>query len=65
MFIGEVLLYHRKKCGYTQADVAAKMSEKGYPTKKGSVYTWEKGIAVPNAYQYIALRQILDIHEEI
>lgn len=59
--IGKTLQYYRKKNGYTQADLATKMSEYGYPIKNGAISTWEKGSVVPNASQFLVLCQILNI----
>ena len=59
--MGSLLQYYRKKNGYTQADLAAKMSEYGYPIKNGAISTWEKETAIPNANQFLVLCQILNI----
>ena len=59
--MGSLLQYYRKKNGYTQADLAAKMSEYGYPIKHGAISTWEKETAIPNANQFLVLCQILNI----
>jgi hypothetical protein len=37
------------------------MTENGYPIKGGAISTWEKGVSLPNANQFLALCKILDI----
>lgn len=59
--IGELLQSYRKANNLTQADLATRMSELGYPIKNGAISTWEKNSSVPNANQFLALCQILNI----
>lgn len=59
--IGELLQSYRKANNLTQADLAIRMSELGYPIKNGAISTWEKNSSVPNANQFLALCQILNI----
>lgn len=59
--LGATLQEYRKKRGFTQYQLAKRMCEFGYPIKNGAVSTWENGTATPNAHQFLALCQILDI----
>ena len=59
--IGKILQYYRKQNNMTQSDLAAKMSEYGYPIKNGAISTWEKDYSIPNAIQFLQLCEILGI----
>lgn len=58
---GKTLQYYRKKRNLTQAQLATLLSDHGYPIKNGAISTWEKEMAIPNALQFLALCEILDI----
>ena len=59
--VGNLIQQYRKANNLTQSDLAARMSECGYPIKNGAISTWELGSSVPNANQFLALCQILNI----
>lgn len=59
--LGIAIQEYRKKRGLTQYQLARKLSDFGYPIKNGAISTWEIGTAVPNAHQFLAICQILDI----
>ena len=59
--MGRLLQHYRKLNNLTQAEVAERMGEFGYPIKNGAVSTWEKGSSVPNANQFLTLCRILGI----
>ena len=59
--MGKMLQHYRKLNNLTQAEVAKRMGELGYPIKNGAVSTWEKGSSIPNANQFLTLCRILGI----
>ena len=61
--INEKLVQFRKEAGLSQIEVAKRLTEMGLPTKNKSVSSWEKGLASPNATQFLALCQIYNIED--
>ena len=61
--VGQMLRLARIGAKMKQADVAREMEKRGLHTLSRSVGNWETGIAVPNAYQLLALSQILGIRD--
>lgn len=59
--MGSILQYYRKMRGYTQTRLAEELSKCGYPIKNGAISAWEKDYSTPNAVQFLALCQILNI----
>jgi SOS-response transcriptional repressor LexA len=59
--IGDILQEYRKSKQLSQHDLAVAMTKHGYPTTNKSISSWEKGTVIPNAYQFLALCQILGI----
>ena len=61
--IGEILLAHRRELGLSQTELAEAMSLRGLPVTNQAVSKWEKGSTLPNARQFLALCQILEIED--
>lgn len=61
--VGQMLRLARIGAKMKQSDVAREMEKRGLHTISRSVGNWETGIAVPNAYQLLALSQILGIKD--
>ena len=61
--IKETLVKFRREAGLSQIEVAKRLTEMGLPTKNKSVSSWEKGLASPNATQFLALCQIYNIED--
>ena len=60
--LGKVLAQQRSNMHYTQKDVARILNEQySLAVKPGSVSTWEKDQALPNARQFLALCKIYRI----
>lgn len=57
-----IIAEYRKKNGISQSDLAKHLTVIGYPTTNKMVSSWEKGTAVPNANQYLAICEILNIN---
>lgn len=61
--ITEKLVRFRREAGLSQIEVAKRLTEMGLPTKNKSISSWEKGLASPNATQFLALCQIYNIED--
>ena len=61
--IQEKLAEMRKKRHLSQIEVAKLMTEAGLPTGNKSVSSWEKGLATPNASQFLTLCKIYECHD--
>lgn len=61
--IGRRLFEARSLTGWKLADVSNRLAAYGIETTKSSVSKWETGVAVPNAYQLVALCQVLGIDD--
>ena len=59
--IGETLAHYRKQAQLSQVEAAKKLSDAEITTNNKAIYTWEKGIAMPNAAQFLALCKIYGI----
>ena len=59
--LGETLALYRKKAGYSQIDVAAMLTKNNYPIKNKGISAWEKGLAHPNATQFLLLCKMYGI----
>lgn len=60
--IGNILTKYRKKAGLTQIDVAKELTRRGLKVNSGAVCTWEKDTIIPDAKHFLALCEILEIH---
>ena len=63
MQIGEVLAARRRSLGLSQAELAARLSRRGYPVSNQAVSKWEKGATLPNAEQFLCLCELLRIED--
>ena len=63
MQIGEVLAARRRSMGLSQAELAARLSRRGYPVSNQAVSKWEKGATLPNAEQFLQLCALLRIED--
>lgn len=59
--IGTLLASHRKMQKLSQIELATKLQSFGIHVSNAAISSWEKDISVPNAHQFLALCQILDI----
>ncbi len=61
--IGQLLSNRRKELGINQTELAETMSLRGFPVTNQAVSKWEKGATLPNAKQFLALCEILEIDD--
>ena len=61
--IGKTLSELRRARKLLQKDVAAKLSGHGISVSSKTIYNWEKGLAQPNAAQFLALCDILGVDD--
>jgi len=61
--IGKTLAELRKSRKLLQKDVAAKLSGYGIEVSSKTIFNWEKGLAQPNANQFLALCGILGVDD--
>ena len=61
--IGQLLCQRRKELGINQTELAEAMSLRGFPVTNQAVSKWEKGATLPNARQFLALCEILEIDD--
>jgi len=61
--VGETLAELRRARKFMQKDVAAKLSGYGFAVSAKTIYNWEKGLAQPNAGQFLALCDILGVDD--
>ena len=61
MQIGEVLAASRKERGLSQTELAQRLTALGCEVSNQAVSKWEKGLTLPNARQFLALCEVLEI----
>lgn len=61
--IGQLLCKRRKELRINQTELAEAMSLRGFPVTNQAVSKWEKGATLPNAKQFLALCEILEIDD--
>jgi len=61
--IGDTLAELRRAKKLMQKDVAARLSAHGIRVSAKTIYNWEKGLAQPNAGQFLALCDILGVED--
>ena len=61
--IGQLLCKRRKELEINQTELAEAMSLRGFPVTNQAVSKWEKGATLPNAKQFLALCEILEIDD--
>ena len=59
--LGDRLKQLRKAAGLSQAEVASKLTSRGYGIKAGAVSAWETGTSHPNSEQFLTLCDIYGI----
>ena len=63
MQLGDLLCARRKELGLNQAELAARMTALGHPVSNQAVSKWENGSTLPNARQFLALCDLLEIDD--
>ena len=61
--IGDNLAILRRGKSLTQKGVAESLSGYGFKVTSKTIYNWEKGVALPNARQFVALCDILGVDD--
>lgn len=61
--LGEKLTELRVRYGLSQHDIAEKLNHKGFSVTNQAVSKWEKNYTIPNAYQFLALCDILKVND--
>lgn len=61
--IGAVISARRRELGINQAELAARLSAAGMNITNQAVSKWENGSTLPNARQFLALCDVLDIED--
>ena len=61
--IGKKIAEARKVTGLSQKELSSRLVEYGINISSGSISKWEKGDALPNPYQLLAICHILRINE--
>lgn len=64
-FFGKTLAELRKAKKLMQKDVAAALQGYGIDISSKTIYNWEKELALPNAKQFLALCDILDVSDPL
>ena len=59
----DILRMLRKKHGFIQPEIAARLNEMGVPTTKAQVSRWETGLNNPSIDQFIGLCRIYDVKD--
>lgn len=59
----QLITEYRRTAGLSQSQLAALLTDNGCPTTNKVISTWEKGSAVPNANQFLAIKEVLHIAE--
>lgn len=60
---GETISAVRKRKGLSRIEVAEKMTEYGFNTNENMLGKWERNYCQPNAVQFLALCEVLDIND--
>jgi len=61
--IGNVIAARRRELGINQAELAAQLTMLGLPVSNQAVSKWEKGATLPNARQFLAICDVLNIDD--
>ena len=61
--IGAVISSRRRKMGLNQAELAAALEKMGFEVTNQAVSKWEKGATLPNARQFLAICEVLNIED--
>lgn len=63
MMIGNKIASRRKELGINQAELAAQLTAMGLPVSNQAVSKWENGSTLPNARQFLAVCEALNIDD--
>ena len=63
MEFGEIIARRRKELRFSQAELAARLTAAGWPVTNQALSKWEKGVTLPNARQFLALCEALEIED--
>ena len=63
MSLGDLLCARRKELGMNQLELAQRLTALGYPVSNQAVSKWENGSTLPNARQFLALCDLLEIDD--
>lgn len=63
--IGQRLAAERKRCGLTLESLREQLQSCGVDIQIQGLSKWEKGVTVPNAYQFIAICRVLGIKDHM
>lgn len=59
--LGKVIANHRKERNMSQPELAAALTQSGYPIKVGAISSWETGNSQPGAGLFLEVCRILEI----
>ena len=65
--VGQIIAAYRKKKGYSQPELAARLKDEGIDISYKSISSWEKNGSEPNVITFLTLCRILgiaDVYEE-
>ncbi len=63
MKLGEKIAMLRKEAGFSQLTLAAELQKRGFDVTNQAISKWEKGMTSPNAGQFLALCDALDVKD--
>ena len=63
MKLGEIIAVRRRELGLSQAELAAELTAAGLPVTNQALSKWENGSTLPNARQFLALCEALEIDD--
>ncbi len=63
MKLGEMIASRRRELGINQAELAMRLTDMGLPVSNQAVSKWENGSTLPNARQFLALCEVLNIDD--
>jgi SOS-response transcriptional repressor LexA len=61
--IGDIIAHRRRELGMNQGQLAAKLNSQGFQLSYQAVSKWENGSTIPNAKQFLAVCDALDIDD--
>lgn len=63
--LGKTIAKHRKDHKLKQSQLAIKLEKYNIYVKPNTVSAWESGLSQPNSRQFLAICELLDIHDFI
>ncbi len=61
--LGEIIARRRRELGMNQSQLAEALNYRGFPVSNQAVSKWESGSTMPNARQFLALCDAMDIQD--